>query len=390
MKSKARQVAPVHKMITTHQGVWSLEQGWISELSPTEQPCLLLIFGSRDSLKTGDLIKELTARWPKALLLGCSTAGQIRQTELHEETVIVNAWHFQQTRLAIAEAELTCPEDSYEIGMKLSRQLHQPDLAHVLVLAEGLAINGSSLVKGIQAGLSPGVLVSGGLAGDGDGFEETVICTSRGVFSHYVAAVGFYGPSLHVGCGSCGGWDPFGVERLITYSKGNELLEMDGQSALALYSKYLGELASGLPSTGLLFPLEVRQGNQTVVRTILGINENRGSLIFTGEVPEGAYARLMKTNYEQLIDGASQAAQHARKPLPIAPQAAILISCVGRKMVLNQRTEEELEAIQHVLGQETGMSGFYSYGEIAPGIFATESELHNQTMTITLFSERVQ
>lgn len=374
-------------MITSHHGIWSAAQGWVQALTIEQPPHLLLIFGPKAQLKTGILITELTTRWPNAVILGCSTAGQIRQTELQEEAVVVTAWHFQQTQLRIAEASVSASESVYAVGEELARQLNQPELVHVLVLAEGLSINGSPLVQGMEAALPAHVRVSGGLAGDDKDFEETVLCTSRGVFNHHVAALGFYGKALHVGCGSCGGWDPFGVERVITRSVDNEVFEMDGQPALALYGKYLGSFASGLPATGLLFPLEVRQGEQKRVRTIQGINPERGSLIFTSEVPEGAYARLMKTNIEHLIDGAAQAAQTARQLLPLPPQTAILVSCVGRKMVLKQRTEEELEEVEHMLSPATEMTGFYSYGEIAPGILPTQSELHNQTMTITVFAE---
>jgi hypothetical protein len=374
-------------MITSDHGLWSTTQGWIKALQPVQTPTLLLVFGYRAPLQTGELIEILNTRWPEAVIMGCSTAGQIHRTELREEEVVVTAWHFEQTRLHIVEAPLTAQEDAYPIGMALAQQLHQPELAHVLVLADGLTAQGNSLVEGLEAGLPQGVLVSGGLAGDGTDFKETVICTSQGVFRQHVAALGFYGKALHVGCSACGGWDPFGIERVITRSIGNEIFEMDGQPALDLYAKYLGPFASGLPATGLLFPLEIRQGHQTFVRTIHGINAESGSLLFTSHVPEGAHARLMKTNIEHLIDGAAQATQNACQALPGAPQAALLVSCVGRKMVLKQRTEEELEEVQHMLSLNAAMAGFYSYGEIAPGVSQTQSELHNQTMTITVFAE---
>jgi hypothetical protein len=70
------------------------------------------------------------------------------------------------------------------------------------------------------------------------------------------------------------------------------------------------------------------------------------------------------------------------------PDLAILISCVGRKLVLKQRVEEEVESVRNVLGARTVLSGFYSYGEIAPFLPSAKCELHNQTMTITTFAER--
>ncbi|PKL78379.1 MAG: hypothetical protein CVV27_03425 [Candidatus Melainabacteria bacterium HGW-Melainabacteria-1] len=377
-------------MITVNHGLWQAETGWLKALPADGDPSLLLVFAPAELLRL-PILDELRAAWPQALLLGCSTAGQICDVQMHDDILVVTALRFEHTRLQMAEAHLPSAEDSRRVGLQLAQALMQPDLKHVLVLAEGLAINGSALVDGIESGLPEAVTVSGGLAGDGGDFVETLICTRSGVFSRYIAAIGLYGSSLRVGCGSCGGWDPFGPERLITRSSGNELFEMDGQPALDLYAHYLGDYAAGLPATGLLFPLEIRLPGQeqTLVRTILGTHPERRSLIFAGDIPEGAYARLMKTNFEHLLDGAAQAAISSLVPLGggLSPQAALLVSCIGRKMVLKQRTEEELEEVSQALGADAALTGFYSYGEIAPGVVPCESELHNQTMTVTVLAE---
>ena len=205
-----------------------------------------------------------------------------------------------------------------------------------------------------------------------------------------IAVLGLYGNRLKVGYGSLGGWDSFGPERLITRSRGNVLYELDGQSALELYKKYLGEHAKGLPATGLLFPLSIRtkEGDAGVVRTILAIDEEDRSLTFAGDIPEGAYARLMKANFDRLIDGAVGAAKTSYEAIgSTSPDLAVLISCVGRKMILKQRTEEEVEGVREILGDKTVLAGFYSYGEISPFTPGARCELHNQTMTITTFSE---
>jgi hypothetical protein len=196
---------------------------------------------------------------------------------------------------------------------------------------------------------------------------------------------------LKVGYGSLGGWDSFGPERVITRSKGNILYELDNKSALELYKTYLGEHAQGLPATGLLFPLSVRANQQDtgVVRTILAVNEEDQSMTFAGDMPQGAYARLMKANADRLIDGSMAAARTSYQALTgSSPELAILISCVGRKLVLKQRIEEELEGVREVLGPLPALTGFYSYGEISPFIPDARCELHNQTMTITTFLEK--
>jgi hypothetical protein len=238
--------------------------------------------------------------------------------------------------------------------------------------------------------LPEGITVTGGLAGDGARFGETLVFWDSVPQKGAIAVLGLYGRRLKVGFGSLGGWDSFGPERLITRSKGNVLFEMDGQSALSLYKKYLGEHAKDLPAAGLLFPLSLRTkaGETAVVRTILSIDETEQSMTFAGDVPEGAYARLMKANFDRLIDGATGAAKTSHQAIGlVAPDLAILISCVGRKLVLKQRIEEEVEGVRDVLGNRTVLTGFYSYGEISPFMPGAKCELHNQTMTITTFSE---
>jgi len=124
------------------------------------------------------------------------------------------------------------------------------------------------------------------------------------------------------------------------------------------------------------------------VRTIQSINEEDQSMIFAGDIPEGSKVRFMKANFDRLIDAASLAAKTSLTTLQeMSPKVAILISCVGRKLILGSRIDEEVEAVREILGQGTLITGFYSYGEISPVNESTKCELHNQTMTITCFEE---
>lgn len=252
-------------------------------------------------------------------------------------------------------------------------------------------VNGSELVAGITEAIPENVALTGGLAGDDGNFQRTVVFRGKAIAQHCVVAIGFYGKSIRVGYGSMGGWDVFGPDRVITRSDGNVLFELDGKPALELYKLYLGEHASQLPASAMHFPLSIRSSERKtpIVRTILALDEATGSITFAGDVPEGATARLMKANFNRIIEGAAGAAAKSGEMLPeSSPELAILISCVGRKILLKQRTEEEVESVRCVLGASAVFAGFYSYGEIAPFGAMTGCELHNQTMTITTFSER--
>jgi len=375
------------------QKIWTEEKGWLPELSgrADETVHLVLFFGSTQILKKKTLYEEIKKAYPNAHFFGCSTAGEIAGTQVTDNTFVMTAIDFESINIQGAQVELSQTVDSYRAGQLLAQSLETNGLRHVIVLSDGLYVNGSDLVRGLTENLASEVSITGGLAGDGERFEETLVCWDGHPQNKTVAAVGLYGDKLRIGYASQGGWDPFGPERLITKAKGNILYEMDGKSALDLYKLYLGEQAAGLPATGLLFPLSIRtkDSQASLVRTILSVNEEEQSMTFAGDVPEGSYARLMKANFDRLIDGAIGAATKSYEAIgSFTPELAILISCVGRKMILKQRTEEEIEGVRDILGEKSVMTGFYSYGELSPFNQGGACELHNQTMTITVLSEK--
>lgn len=320
--------------------------------------------------------------WPDSVVAGCTGAGQITGVEVHDG-LSVTAISFDKARVASVAVDIADASESEAAGRRLIDLLPHEGLRHVLVLSDGLHVNGTDLVGGMQEKLPSGVAVTGGLAGDGDRFEQTMVAHGADVRSNQIVAVGFYG-ELHIGFGSMGGWDPFGPQRKVTRADGNVLYELDGRPALELYKEYLGEHASGLPATGLLFPLHIQDAGGGLVRTILAVDDAAQTLTFAGDVPEGTTAQLMKANFDRLVDGASGAATAS---VIDGASFAFLVSCVGRRLVLKQRTEDELEAVQEATGRQAVLAGFYSYGEICPSAPGADCRLHNQTMTITTFSE---
>jgi hypothetical protein len=388
-------------LVKTEQRTWTQGGGWTPAFSgtPVQSAQLVLVFGATSLLQDPSVVEPIRKYYPAAHIFGCSTAGEICGTQVSDDSLVVTAIHFEHTQLRTAQVSLGANPDSHHAGECLARALPhsvgaaggapEDKLAHVLVLSDGLSVNGSDLVRGLMQHLPEGVAVTGGLAGDGARFGKTLVFRSDAPETGAIAAVGLYGNRLQVGFGSLGGWDPFGPERLVTRSTANVLFELDGRPALTLYKKYLGEHAKGLPATGLLFPLSVRikPGETPVVRTILAVDEQRQSMTFAGDVPEGAQARFTKANVDRLVDGAVGAARASLQAGRVAPQLAILISCVGRKLVLKQRVEEELEGVRSVVGEQAALTGFYSYGEIAPFSQGERIELHNQTMTVTTLAE---
>jgi hypothetical protein len=372
---------------------YSADKGWDIHPFPDmdSEQTLLLIFGAASFFDDQEPVKEVIAAFPNSKIMGCSTAGEIFGTSIRDDSLAVAAIQFEQTRLGAASTRVASAKDSYKAGEFIADELSAPDLGAVFVLSTGTDINGSELVRAMNDRLLGKVVVTGGLAGDGDRFERTWVIHDGGLVKDFVSAVGLYGSQLRVGHGSKGGWDVFGPQRLVTKSEGNVLYELDGRPALDLYKEYLGDLVSELPSSAMLFPLALsadRQDQKSIVRTILGVDEGAKSLTFAGDIPQGYYAQLMKANFDRLINGASDAAMMTGpgNNSSEAPMLSIAISCVGRRLVLAERTEEELEATLEVLPNQVQQIGFYSYGEISPYASGT-CDLHNQTMTLTTLQE---
>lgn len=362
----------------------------LKDLAPDFTPDVFFLFISPLFKNTKVFIKQLHVQYPDSILIGCSTSGEIRGNEVLDSTLVLTAVKFEKTKLKLVHTDLDDHGmDSYETGKTISKTLNQDKLRHIFLLSDGLKVNGAELVAGLYDNLDKATSITGGLAGDGPDFNETFVVYNSNIATKKVVALGFYGDDLKIGFASKGGWDSFGIERLVTKSDKNILYELDGEPALELYKSYLGEKAKALPGSGLLFPLSMRDKNQgpPVVRTILGANEENNSLTFAGNIPEGSYVRLMKANIDRIINGAEQSAITCKTNHDGDPKLAFLISCVGRRLILKQLVEEEVEAVNEQLGTDIYSTGFYSYGEIAPFDKFSHCELHNQTMTITTFSE---
>jgi len=374
---------------------WREGVGWRADRADADKADLVLYFGTRAALGCGARYRELKAMFPGAHIFGCSTGGQIRNNDVTDDEVVAVALSFARTRLKLACAPAADATVSRAAGEAIGRALDADDLAGVFVLSDGLNVNGSALVAGIAATVRDGVSITGGLAGDGAQFAETLVGGDGAPCKHNVAAVGFYGTAVRIGHGSAGGWDEFGPRRKITRSQGNVLYELDGEPALDLYKRYLGEEADGLPGTALLFPLRIRDPQRPeesdLVRTVLAVDHEARSMTFAGDMPQGWVSQLMRGNFDRLAAGAADAARQAAGAMRDGePGVAILVSCIGRRLLMGQHALDEVTAAGGEFAPQLPRLGFYSYGEISPHNRSGICQLHNQTMTVTAIAEAAE
>lgn len=356
------------------------------------QPDLILLYAPTKEFEPGGLVRVAMEKLPRnALVIGCSTAGNISNHEIDDADVTMTGSKFTKPNFKSVSTTISNMEDSFQAGRRLVEKLDKSDLQALYILGPGLDINGSALINGIREVVGDHVTITGGLAGDGTDFKKTYTILNGEISSNQIVAFAVYGHDVKVAYGSMGGWEPFGPIRRVSKAKQNMLFEIDGEPALDLYKRYLGEAAAGLPASGLMYPFSIlndRDESVGIIRTLLAVDETAKALILAGDVPENGRIRLMHSTKKGLINGAEGAAQMTSEIAKgTRPDAlAILISCVGRKLVLGSDVEEELEVVKDIFGQ-IPMTGFYSYGEICPQSGMKDCKLHNQTMTITYIYE---
>jgi len=359
---------------------------WSSDETTLEKAQIVLAAGGIDTIGDVSIYEYLRKKFPTSDIVSFSTAGEIAGARVIDSGVVATALYFEKTAIKTCKINQEQYNNSFDCGDSLRSMLDAPDLVHILVISEGIQTNGDELVKGINSNLREGIVVTGGLAADAGRFQKTLVGLNDVPTSGNIVGIGFYGKHLQITHGSQGGWDPFGPVREVTKSKSNVLYSLDNIPALELYKNFLGEKAKELPSAALLFPLCIRMENgDLLVRTILSIDEEAGSMTFAGDLPTVAKVQFMMANFDRLIDGAMDAA--AQSKAGIAPVWVFMVSCVGRKLVLGQRIDEELESVVDELGPQATYSGFYSNGEISPILQSVKCSLHNQTMTITTYTE---
>ncbi|MFN0185182.1 MAG: FIST signal transduction protein [Aquabacterium sp.] len=376
---------------------YAAPSGWSTPL-PTDwdgPATLVLAFCAPDLIDQPQVFDDLAAAFPRSVLAGCSTSGEIAGSQVHDASISLAVVRFDHTVLRSAATPVAGAVDSYSAGVRLGGQLVAPEggqrLRAVFLLSDGLNVNGTPLVAGLSSVLPPGTAITGGLAGDGAAFRRTWVLAGGQARPQHICAIGLYGERLRMGHGCDAGWSDFGPQRRITRCEGNVLHELDGKPALDLYKSYLGERARELPGSALLFPLAVRRhegDTEPLVRTILAVDDVQRTMTFAGDLPQGGLAQLMRANSDKLIDSAGTAARQSAGTLAgDQPALVISVSCVGRRLVLGERTDEEVETVLEGSPAQAGHVGFYSYGEISPAVAGGASELHNQTMTVTMFSE---
>jgi hypothetical protein len=365
--------------------------GWsVADFPDLDSSETLVFVSGAPAMAASDALSELRRAYPSAHILGGSSAGDISDGRIYDGGLAVSVVRFSRTRLKSVSVPVRTIDRSYDAGARVASRLDGDDLAAVLVVADGLATNGSEFVRGLNEIFEDRVIVTGALASDSP-TEEPWVLKSGAPKPSFVSAVGLYGNHVEVSTGQGGGWTVFGPERRITRTEGLNLYELDGSPALELLERYLGEYASELPGAAHHLPIAIQERNELteveIARTAIDVDEEHQSLRLTGEVTEGARVHLARPCHEKLVAGANDAASAVMLTADEdATTFAFAVSHTGRRLAMGTRTEEELDIMLARLPDDTLQAGLYGLGELAPND-AGECGLFNMTMTLTIIQE---
>lgn len=352
----------------------------------SQSTLVLVFFESSSDIR--NQLQIIKATFPKSKIIGTSTSGEIQNAELIDHSIVCMIIQFHKTRLKISSTPISY-ESSAQAGKLIGDNLAAPDLKNVLLLTESLDIDAADLVKSLDETLKEHqveVPIAGGLAGGRQNSAKTFVIDDTTIRNNQAVALGLYGDDIQIFSGIGTGWAPFGPIRLVTKARRKTVYEIDGLPALKLYKDYIKEDAHNLPYSGIFFPLGIE--NETIVRSVAQINEAKNALILAHKIPENTRVQLMHSNVMKLIDGAAGALNGCTLDFSgNLSTAALIVSCVGRRLIMGQKTEDEIDIIKARLPKHTEICGFYSYGEFSPTA-SKQNKLHNQTMTIIIFQER--
>jgi len=358
------------------------------------RPALAMVFGSSrfDQARLLQGVRSILGEVP---LAGESTAGEIVSDGPLNYSVVV--WLIASEALlcslGVAEAADRAPREAGQQAAHSAIRGFQGPRKGFVLFGDGLMTRYADILRGIQEVLGTSTLIVGGMAGDDLRFAQTYQYANERVLSRAIVGVLLGGPiALGVGCEH--GFAPISKPRRITRARANILYELDRQPATSVYEEYLGsEVVERMRHTGftrqhLAYPLGIQcePSDPRLLRNVVSFGED-GSLLCSGEIPEGAWLQLMIGSHTLALEAARRAAQEAIQPLNRVAGVLVFDSIARRKLLGPRHAAMEIAQIRQVIGPSTPLVGCYTYGEHGPaGSSATAARTTIQTGSVLVIA----
>lgn len=358
----------------------------VGKLGETPKGCLLFCSPEED---LGELVQGVYESVGTQNVVGCTSAGEISCEGYGYNSAVLGGFVSDQVDVHVAFVD-EIARDSERAGEILAASL--PGGVHfVQLFSDALKGNGCALLRGMTRVLGDATVIGGGAAADNMRFCHTLQFFGPSIHTGAAVAMGFSG-RFRLGMGVRSGWSPIGIAKRVTRAAGNVVYELNHQPALEVYRRFLGKHVDKLPAVGAEYALGLVDNYGTMglddyclMRASLAVNHQDGSILYGGEVPQGAMVRFTCCDSNSLLEAAGGAGRAAVAELSgSTPVMAFFYSCLARKVMLGRRTPEETEMVRQILGRSIPILGFYTFGEYGRIAIGKPSVLHNETAAVTI------
>jgi len=274
--------------------------------------------------------------------------------------------------------------DSYASARNCALRINNPDIGFALVLADGISADGTRIVDGIESVLS--IPFWGGLTGDDRNFIRGRIFLNGQILQDSVAILAADKNIVHTVSASSG-WTPSGATGRVEDARGNTVFRISGQSAQEFVKEQLGKPLGETDLGTIPFATYRAEGDRHFfLRAPSHFDPEKGSITTFGSIAIGTPVRICTASAEDIINSSKETLAHL--PPGFVPSAAVVVSCAGRKWMVQNCPSQELEILIDALGRKVPLIGFSSFGEISPfrkrdGSY-TPTFFHNVTIAVCL------
>ena len=325
------------------------------------------------------LQETLVRLLPNACIIGTTTSGEIIEGKAKMHTTVLAFSLFEHTKIRTYASKIY--KSSEETANALISQFctveEKPRVA--ISFVDGLHINGEAFIDTLGK-YHESLIIAGGLSGDNANFQQTVVFTEKEILPSGAVVALLYNEHLQVATKASFGWESVGKSMMVTRAEGNIIYEIDGECAVDIYGKYLGEdIARNLPQIGVEFPLIVKKHGMEIPRAPLSKSSD-GSLVFAGSIHTGDKVTFGYGNLQAIL----QYGQSVYEDHQVQKSESIFVySCMARLQLLGENVNDELLPLQSICN----VTGFFTYGEFYVESVNHKCELLNETMTILALSE---
>ena len=352
-------------------------QNFISErnILDNEHVLIQLLLSGVDENKIKSIVADIQQSLPKVSILGTTTAGVIADGQILDNKTNISISVFEK---AMTKTVCYKNKTAAEITTDLKNKINDTTKL-AIVFANTLTFNATELLEYFSKDY-PQLTIVGGNSGDDFLFKRCIVFTEQSFDEDVVIAL-IDSEALQVETKYHMNWEKIGSEIEVTKSLGSKVYELNGEPALDIYRRYLGnEVASNPLEYAMEFPLLFSDIDIDIARAPVAFDEESGALTYAGDIPQGTKVKFGFANIQH-IEQENQ--KELMQTYNYYNEAIYIYSCAARRQILGDFLNEEIEYLNNIAPS----SGFITYGEFFHDQINCNNAFLNITTTYVVLNE---